>query len=355
MFKSGIADLPLHYGHAPKWLFIKMTKLSRCIAEIIILEYSKKEFLKRISDPFFFQAFGCAVGFDWHSSGLTTTLTAALKEARLEDLGIAILGGKGKASKKTPNEIENLQTKFSLSDKKIEELKYASKIVARVDNNCLQDNFNLYHHSFFVTENGKWAVVQQGLNNETKYARRYHWLSFNLKSFVDEPHLAICCDVKVKPLNLVARESEEVREDIVDLTKENPENLKKYFWVKNSLMKFLKMSAQHEIDLSLYKKLMDLRNFQPKNFEEIVMMKNIGAKTLRSLALLSNLIYGSEISFRDPVKYSFAHGGKDKRPYPIDRKTYESSIEILQDAIRNACLGNREKLEAIKRLQFFVK
>jgi hypothetical protein len=357
MRKVGVTDLPLHYGHMPRWLFNKMVKLSRCVSEIIILEYGRKEFLRRIANPFFFQAFACVVGFDWHSSGSTTTLTGALKLARLEDLGVSVLGGKGSSSRKTPKEIEKIGETFSLSDKKIEKLKYASKIVAKIDNNCLQDNFQLYHHSFFVIENGKWAVVQQGMNLNTRYARRYHWLSYKLKSFVNEPHLAICCDLKVNPLNLVARESKNLRKDMIDLVKENPKNLRKYFASnisKNSLIKFLNMPVRHQIDLRFYKKLLDLRNFQPKNFEELIITKNVGPKTLRSLALLSNLIYGSEISWRDPVKYAFAHGGKDRTPYPVDKKTYEKSIEILKDAIKNANLGRREKLNSLKRLKAFI-
>lgn len=342
--KTGVADLPLHYGSCPKWLFPRMKKLGRAITEIIVLEFGKDEFLRRIADPFFFQSFGCVLGFDWHSSGLTTTVTGALKEGLGTDLGLAVLGGKGRASRKTPEQIENLENVFSLSSSVIEELKYASRLAAKVDNNCIQAGFVIYHHSFFVTENGKWAVVQQGLNSESHYARRYHWLSEKVKSFVVEPHVAICCDVKGKALNMIAEESEESRKVSVDLAKENPNNLKKY----------LLMDTKHEIDLKNYKGLMNAYEFQPKNYEELVALKGLGAKSIRALALVSKLVYGAEPSWRDPVKFSFSHGGKDGFPYPVDRETYDKSIEILKTALENAKIGDKEKIYAFKRLNEFI-
>jgi len=342
--KTGVADLPLHYGSCPKWLFERMKKLGRAVTEIIILEFGKDEFLRRISDPFFFNSLGCVLGFDWNSSGLTITVTGALKEGLGTDLGLAVLGGKGRASRKTPKEIDNLDKIFSLSSSKIEELKYASRLAAKVDNNCIQAGFVLYHHSFFVTEDGKWAVVQQGMSDKTGYARRYHWLSEKVKSFVVEPHVAICCDVKGKALNMVAEESEECRKTSVDLVKDNPENLKKY----------LLLDTKHEIDLKNYKGLMNAYEFQPKNYEELVALKGLGAKSIRALALVSKLVYGAEPSWRDPVKFSFAHGGKDGFPYPVDRENYDKSIEILKTAVENAKVGSKEKLYAIKRLSDFI-
>jgi hypothetical protein len=333
-----------------------MKKLGRAISEIIIFEYGKDEFIRRISDPFFFQSFACVVGYDWHSSGTTTTLTGALKEANLKEFGIAVLGGKGKASRKTPQEIENLAEEFSFSDRKIEELKRASRLVAKVDNNALQDGFQLYHHSFIVTEEGKWAVIQQGMNLENRYARRYHWLSEKVKSFVNEPHLAICCDITGKPLNMVAEESEEARKCSVDLVKDNPIHLKKYLVPskeQKTIFKYLQMPPQHEIELKNFKPLMEAFEQQPKNYEELLLVKGIGPKSVRALALISNLVFGAEVSWREPICYSFAHGGKDGHPYPVDRKTYDKSIQILQDAIKQAKLGEKEKIEAIKRLKDF--
>ncbi|MBU5537198.1 MAG: DUF763 domain-containing protein [Candidatus Aenigmatarchaeota archaeon] len=351
--RTGVADLPLHDGRCPTWLFPRMVKLSKLVSQIIIEEYGKNEFLRRLSDPLFFQAFGCLVGFDFHSSGLTTTLTGALKEAKLEEFGISVLGGKGKASRKVPQEIESLSEKFSLSTKEIEKLKYASRMSAKVDSVAVQDGYTLYHHAFIVTEDGKWSVIQQGMNLENNYARRYHWLSEKVVSFVNEPHLAICCDVTGKTLNMVAKENEEVRKASVDLVNDNPEHLKKYFVSyarSTNLFKYLHMSSQHHIELKNYETLIKVHEIQPKKFEELLAIKGVGVKTVRALALCSELIFGTEISWRDPVKFSFAHGGKDGYPYRIKTRQYDKTIQILSDAIRNAQLNNREKLEAIRRL-----
>jgi len=342
--RTGFADLPLHYGHCPPWLFQRMKRLGKEISEVIVIEFGKDEFLKRLSDPFFFQSFACVLGFDWHSSGVTTTVMGALKEGIVaEETGISVLGGKGKASKKTPEEIKNLDKAFNFSEQKIYELVYASKMSAKVDNAVVQDGYQLYHHTFIVSEEGKWAVVQQGMSDKSRYARRYHWLSEKVIEFVKEPHAAICCDVTGKTLNMSANESEEARKISVDLVKEGQENLKR-----------LILDMKHEIDLKNYKPLMDAHEFQPKNYEELVAIRGIGAKSLRALALLSSLVYGTEPSWRDPCKFAFSHGGKDGYPFPVDRKTYDKSIEILRTALDNAKLGNREKLEAIKRLKVFL-
>ncbi len=343
--RTGVADLPLHWGKSPRWLFSRMVKLGKSIAEIIILEYSKDEFLKRISDPFWFQAFACVLGYDWHSSGTTTVTTAALKEGlKSGELGIVVLGGKGKVSRKTPEEIEKLDETFSLSSSKIEKLKIASRLTAKVDNSALQDGFQLYHHSFIVSEDGKWCVIQQGMSDKTGYARRYHWLSEKVKSFVNEPHLAICCDTKGKALNMVAKESEECRKTSVDLIRDNPKNLKKY----------LLLDKKHEIDLKNFRGLINAYEFQPKNYEELILVRGVGPKSIRALALLSKLIYGKEPSWKDPVKFSFAHGGKDGYPYFVDKKTYDESIEILETAVENAKIGDKEKVYALKRLKDFL-
>ncbi|HIQ50160.1 MAG TPA: DUF763 domain-containing protein [Nanoarchaeota archaeon] len=337
--KTGIAELPLHYGSCPKWLFVRMKKLSGAIAKAIVLEFGTTEFLKRISDPFFFQAFACVVGFDWHSSGTTTTLCAALKEANLEEYGIAICGGKGNMARKTPEEIEE---KIKYVDADPEKMKYFSRIAAKVDSSCVQDGFELYHHVFIFNEKGEWSVVQQGLNQATRYARRYHW--FSPKDLVNEPHTAVCCDYKTKTLNLVASECEKTRKYITELAKEGKENIKK-----------LVMHSSHWFDLRKYEKsfsaLEKAYEQQPKTFEELLSIQGIGAKALRALALISKLIYGSELSWRDPVKYSFAHGGKDRVPYPVDKKLYDNSIRTLEEAIQLAKLGKREKLNALKALE----
>jgi len=350
--RVGVADLPLHYGKAPKWLFERMVKLSKAVVQLIVEEYGKKEFLKRVSDPFWFQALGCVLGYDFHSSGLTTTTTAALKEALNQlDIGLAVLGGKGKASRKTPEEIENIGNKFLLSTKRIEELKYASKMVAKVDNSAIQAGYQLYHHSFFVSEDGSWAVVQQGMNEKTKLARRYHWLSLKVKSFVVEPHAGILGFKEKSVLNMVAKESEEARKASVDLVKEDVRKFKKYFYSPFGLAKYLKMPLEHTFDIKVYEKLLDLHEFNPKNYEELLAFEGVGPKTVRALALIAKLVYGVEASWKDPCKYTFAHGGKDRIPYPVDRKTYDNTIKLLKDAIEKAEVGEKEKLLALKSLE----
>ncbi len=337
--KTGIAELPLHTGHCPKWLFLRMKKFAKAVCEAIIIEYGTEELLKKLSNPYFFQAFSCAAGFDWHSSGTTTTLCGAIKEAGLEEYGIAVCGGKGKVALKTPEEIKENAKLIGVDEEK---MIYTSRMCAKVDNAALQDGFELYHHVIIFDEHGNWCVVQQGMNASLKYARRYHW--FNTADFVSEPHAAVCCDKKVKPLNLVAEESKEARKCITDLACEGEQKIKK-----------LVLSSGHWFDTRPYEKtfsvLNEAREAQPRTFEEILAIKGIGAKALRALALIAKLIYGCELSWRDPVKYSFAHGGKDGVPYPVDKKLYDTTILTLEEAIQHAKLGKREKLHALKALE----
>lgn len=353
MGKTGIAFLPLHYGKTPLWLFERMKKLSREIITVIVEEYGAEEFLRRISDPFWFQSFGCVLGFDWHSSGVTTTVCGAIKEGLKgteKDLGIFVCGGKGGISRNTPEEISRFSEKFSIRD--AEKLIYASKLSAKVDNVAVQDGYQLYHHTFIFTKNSFWTVIQQGMNLERRYARRYHWLSEEVKDFVVEPHKAICCDLKQTTLNMTAKESEETRILSVSLSKEKPEKVIKEF----QKIQELNLPAHHPVSLKEIKKenlkkiLIKTYEENPQNFEKLLSIYGVGPKTIRALALISELIYGTKLSWEDPAKYSFAHGGKDGYPYPVDRKEYDKSIEILKEAILKAKLGNREKLEAIRRL-----
>jgi len=343
--RIGISDLPLHPGRCPPWLFRRMKVLAGLVSETIILEYGTDEFLKRIANPYFFQSFGCVLGFDFHSSGLTTTTLGALKEAiDPEKHGIAVLGGKGATSRKTPDEIEHASQVFPLTDEETEFLKYASRMTAKVDSSAVQDGYQLYHHNFLLAENGSWAVVQQGMNPIKRYARRYHWLSSELESFVNEPHTAICCDHRGRALDMTAKESGEARKASVDLVKDGLGEVRKY----------LLMDRFHWIDNSVYKRLLDLNEFQPKNFEELLAFKGVGPKTIRALALTSKLVYGTEVSWKDPAQFSFSRGGKDSTPFPIERKAYDESNEILRSAVENAKLGNKEKLAAIRRLENFA-
>ena len=367
MHKSGIANLPLHGGNCPRWLFPRMKKLGGAISEIIINEYGTEEFLRRLANPYFLQSLGCAIGFDWHSSGLTTTTLSALKESlNKNNLGIKIAGGKGKASKNTLKEIE--QYNFSLSESKIARLKYSSRMCAKVDSVLIQDGYELYHHCFILSEKGKWTVIQQGMNSATKYARRYHWLSENFADFVDEPQNAICCDKKGFTLDLTSKSSKTAREVSLDLAKDNPNHLKKYFVKKflnppqqKTLFDFtggrtleLSMPSNHGIMDMNKRNLETLRiayEYQPKTYEELVAFKGVGAKIIRSLALISELVYGCGLSWKDPCRFSFALGGKDKIPYEINRKDYDEAVVILRNAVDCAKIGEDDKLNAIKRME----
>lgn len=363
--KTGTANLPLHPGKAPRWLFERMVRLSDAIAEAIVYEWSQEEFLRRLSNPFWFQAFACALGFDWHSSGTTTTACGALKVALSPGRhGIVVAGGKGKTSRKAPGEIMGAGEEFGFGEAKRKELAYASRMAAKVDNSLVQDGYELYQHCFFITEKGEWAVVQQGMNNEE--ARRYHWLSDRVRSFVDEPQAAICCDERGKEvLDLSAKGSGEARKISVDLVKDNPIHLRKYFKGQNTLADFtgelpaLSLPSHHEVlgmDISErgWKALISAYELQPGNYEELVALQGMGGKSLRALALLSQLLYGTEMSWEDPARFSYAHGGKDGYPYPVDRGNYDESVSFLKGAIEGAKLERKEKYEAFRRLGDFV-
>ena len=364
-----IAELPLHSGKAPQWLVSRMIKLSKAIVKLLIEEYGKEEFLRRIADPYWFQAFGCVLGYDWHSSGVTTVVTGVLKTAlEQEDLGIAICGGKGKKALATPLEIEIISEKYGFSESKIRELKRASFLAAKVDNSALQDGYSLYHHAIFITEDGSWSVVQQGMNPETKYARRYHWLKEDLRSFVVEPHKAIVGKKERAVLNMVAKESEEVRNISVDLVREDPRKLASLFsrisgwetldtWIGThigyrvrNISKYLRMPWRVN-----WRALKEAYEMQPTNYEELISIKGLGPSTIRALALISSLVYGKEPSWKDPVKYSFAFGGKDGVPFPVRIKDMDRAIELLEESIKMAEIGEREKLKALKRLGILIE
>jgi len=351
--RTGIANLPLHYGKAPRWLFDRMVKLARGITIAIVADFGAEEMLRRLSHPYWFQAFGCVLGFDWHSSGVTTTLCGALKEAikGLEtDLGLFVAGGKGKTSRRTPSEIEDWGNSISLDPTP---LVYASRMSAKVDSSAVQDGYQLYHHTFLFTTSGSWAVVQQGMNGASRYARRYHWLGEAVSNFVNEPHSAILSEARGQALNLVAGESDPARTTITDIaTNEKPHNILKGL----KRLKTLELPSHHYLsthDLhpdSLSKILLSTYDRQPQDFEQLLGLRGVGPKTIRALSLISELIYGVAPSYQDPARYSFAHGGKDGIPYPVDRKTYDQSIELLRKAINKTKLGIREKNEALNRL-----
>jgi hypothetical protein len=343
-----------------------MQKLAGEMATVIVHEYGLDMFLRRVSDPFWFQALGCVLGYDWHSSGVTTVLTGVYKSAiNPLELGLTVCGGKGKTSRKTPAEIDFLGDKYGFSETKLDELRYASRMSAKVDTTAIQAGYPLYHHAFFVTESGTWAVVQQGINTEDKSARRYHWLSENVRGFVVEPHNAVVGDLKRDvALDMAAKESEGCRKTSTDLTKENPRKLRKTFlsirpvhqkslqeWIPTGLGDGYAVDA-FSLPRSLnWKAIKRAYDFQPRNYEELLSIRGIGPATVRALALVSELVYGERPSWDDPVKYTFCVGGKDGVPYPVDRKTYDETIEILDNAIKQAKVGSKEKLNTVKRLR----
>jgi len=353
MQKTGIAQLPLHGGKAPPWLFQRMVRLGREIVRLIVEDHGPQEILKRVSDPYWFQSLGCVLGFDWHSSGITTTVCGALKEGLRgteKDLGLVIAGGKGATSRKTPGEIRQAGDNYSLAAD-AEELVYLSRLTAKIDNNAIQDGFQLYHHSFFFTLSGAWAVVQQGMND--RFARRYHWFSEDIRSLTVDPHSAICSNLQFeRTLNLVAAESVPAQTVITELSRENPATLMR------ELRKFqaLSLPSRHELlvkDLhpdSIEKILLKTYEAKAADFETLLAMPGVGAKTLRALVLIAELTYGTPASWKDPAKFSFAHGGKDGYPYRVNRRAYDQSIEILRQSVERARLERTEKTNALKRL-----
>lgn len=328
-----------------------MRDLSREIVIFIVDEFGEEKLLEKLSDPFWFQAFGSVLGFDWHSSGVTTTVCGALKEGLrgLErELGIFVAGGKGAASRKAPSEIEARGPLISVAPRS---LVYASRMTAKVDSSGLQDGYQIYHHTFVFTRSGKWCVVQQGMNPETKYARRYHWLSEGVKDFVCEPHQAVCCDLTSETLNMVAQESGEARKMVTSLSRENPDNLGR------EIEKALSLPPRHQVLLTdihpqrLRKIFIATYERSPENFEQLLGMRGVGPKAIRALSLISELVYGVAPSYRDPARFAFAHGGKDGHPYPVDEENYDRSIRILEEALAKAKIGNRARMNAIRRLE----
>ncbi len=343
MQRSGAVRLPMHSGKAPAWLFSRMVKLSLQIIEIIVSEFGREEFLKRLADPLWFQALGSVLGFDWHSSGLTTTTTAAIKQALDtigKDIGIFAAGGKGKYALETPNHISNAVEKLNLSSNLLN-LTYISRLVAKIDNTLIQDGYTLYHHSIFFTKDGKWTVIQQGMNTANRYARRYHWISVirnnkdkELGRLIDNPTDTIIGVLKhPMVLNLTGKQSSNTRQIIIELL-QNPKTLikeyskifdKKVFPRREPIIPSLDILPKNfaKIILSTYERV-------PSNFKDLALQKGIGPKTFRALALMGELIYGVKADWEDPVKFTYAHGGKDGYPYPINLKDYDKSIAIME-------------------------
>lgn len=358
MIKKSVVDLPLHGGKCPSWLFEKMVRLARAILLLVYIEFGREEVLKRLADPFWFQALGCLLGFDWHSSGLTTTVGGALKEALspyFKDLGIYICGGKGKRALQTPQEIEFWGEKHGLS-LQIQSLITLSKLVAKIDNNALQDGFHLYFHLFIFSKEGSWVVIQQGMDENINYARRYQWYSKKILNLCEEPHTGIFSFIKKKEIiNLVAKKSREVRNSLLELVKEKPDKILREIHLQNYLI----FRKDHQLSLkdvsykNLKKILETTYENPPQEFKDLLLTSGLGAKTLRALTLTAELIYNVKASREDPVCYAYAHGGKDGYPYRLNKTLYEQTIKELESFIHKAKIFPSEKLELFRKLSNF--
>src|SRR5215216_2843098 len=353
MKRSGIADLPLHSGRVPPWLAERMTKLGSAITENIVRDYGTSAFLSRLSDPFWFQAFGAVMGMDWHSSGITTSVMGALKRGlapKANELGIYICGGRGRFARNTPNELRSLAERRGFDG---EALVRTSRLTARVDNNAIADGFQIYLHSFVLTSQGEWAVVQQGLNERNGLARRYHWHSASVRDFVAEPHTAIFGENLGTIMNLVDAKAGPAQSALVEIAHEHPEKTL-------SEARHLRMPAHHDVrekDLDLKRLGAVLAVAYEKglhDFTELLLLEKLGPRTLQSLALVAEVVHGAPSRFNDPARFSFAHGGKDGHPHPVPLKTYDESLRFLRTSLDAAKVGHSEKLDGFRRLERFV-
>lgn len=349
MKKAGTADLALMGGSIPFWLFDRMTKLSLPIVESIILEYGKQEFLRKLSDPFWFQSFGSVIGMDWNSSGITTAVMSALKKSlnpHSKELGIYVCGGKGKDSLQTPNELVAVDDKTGLNGI---ELAQISRLTAKVDSTAIQDGFQVYMHYFVVSDAADWSVVQQGMQTETSKARRYHWHSKNINSFVQEPHTAICGDFQGEILNLVDKQAKPTQLAMLSIAKENPEKMLEE--IKHLTMPTYKNIKTKDVDLKRLGSILWLAHeTATQNFEDLLLLKGLGPRTLQSLAFVSEVIHGTPTRFTDPARFAFAHGGKGGSPFPVPTKVYDEVIDTLKNSVEKAKIGDTDKQNAIKKL-----
>lgn len=347
--KSGHADLPLHYGKVPEWLAQRMSALGGAIVEAIIIEYGRDKLLQKLSDPFWFQSLGCVLGMDWHSSGITTSVMGALKHSvnrKSSELGIYICGGRGKYSRQTPSELLKIADKTGLDGN---QLVYQSRLAAKVDNTAIQDGFQLYLHSFVLSKEGNWTVVQQGMNPNEHMARRYHWHSPSIQSFIEEPHTSIYGKNQGHILNLTHRDAALTRSGILDLTKENPDRLLRE--VRNLVMPDHHDVRAENVNLKRLGAVLAQAHSNPTpDMESLLLLEGVGPRTIQSLTLVSEIIHGTASRFSDPARFSFAHGGKDGHPFPVPVTIYDESISVLEKAVEKARIGERDKSDALKKL-----
>ena len=354
MKRSGIADLPLHGGRVPQWLATRMTKLGTAITETIVHDYGTSAFLSRLSDPFWFQAFGAVMGMDWHSSGITTSVMGALKRglaSRSDELGLYICGGRGRFSRNTPSELRSLADKRGFDG---DALVRTSRLTARIDNNAIADGFQIYLHSFVVSADGEWAVVQQGLNDRNGMARRYHWHSASVEDFVQEPHSAIVGENQGIIMNLVDVDARPAQRAMLELAHEKPD-------VALNAARYLHMPSHHEVmernvDLTRLGAVLAVAYERGlHDFAELLLLEKLGPRTLQSLALVAEVVHGAPTRFADPARFAFAHGGKDRHPFPVPLKTYDESLNFLRTSLDAAKVGDKDKIEGFQRLNRFVQ
>ncbi|WP_405027685.1 DUF763 domain-containing protein [Lentibacillus songyuanensis] len=383
-----MANAPLHGGHCPPWLFTKMKELGASIVQVMVMEYGTSEVLRRLSDPVWFQSFGSVLGFDWHSSGLTTVVCGALKEGLRQfqgELGLFLVGGKGKASRRTPVEIAEAGEKYGLSNDLVQ-LQQTSRTVAKVDSAAVQDGYQLYHHFLVFDRSGDWAVIQQGMNGKSRYARRYHWLSEDVRCFTEDPHKAVCGVHGKRVLNLVSGQNHTTRLASVEICREKPDEVKKVYdeiinlrierknqasqqlslfdetiWDDHVSTKapetapahpIITMPDSHPIPSSRYldKILYKIYDKPPKTYQQLLETEGVGPSTLRALAMVAEVTHGTQPSFHDPVRYAFAHGGKDGYPFPVQRGNITQSLSVLRKAIEKGKMGEMDKLKSLRRL-----
>jgi hypothetical protein len=364
--RAGSADLPLHGGHVPKWLADRMTRLGAVISQAIVHHYGRDELLRRLAHPFWFQSFGAVMGMDWHSSGITTSVIGALKRGLAplsKELGVHVCGGKGSHSRQTPNELIAIGDLVGIDGGALADV---SRLVAKVDSAAVQDSFDLYLHGFIVTDDGRWAVVQQGMNGERRQARRYHWLSEGLASFVDEPHTGIEGPGQGQIVNLTDRRAEASRQaQLGVLGSLGPDGITRELAAlkggapdasDSPLLPHLVMPHHHDVRASdvvirrLHGTLAAAADRGPTDYADLLLTPGVGARTVEALAIVAEVIHGTPYRFSDPARFSFAHGGKDRHPFPVPLRVYDETIQVLKSALRNAKLGSEEELAALRRL-----
>ena len=348
------ADLPLHYGTVPPWLANRMSKLGRAIIEMMVAEYGKSEVMFRLSDPLWFQSFGAVLGMDWHSSGITTSVMGALKRSLnpiSKQLGIYVCGGRGKHSRKTPQELLRVGDQTGMNG---HYLARCSRLAAKVDNTAIQDGFQIYLHTFVVTDEGEWVVVQQGMNNRNGFARRYHWHSSQLEDFINDPHTWICGENQGLIFNLTDTKAGQTRNSVVDIAIQHPDTIRKE--IRKIIMPAHHDVRMKDIDMKRLGSVIALAHESDLNqFEDLLLLKGLGPRTLQSLALVSEVIYGTPARFQDPARFSFAHGGKDGHPFPVPTKVYDEVIDTMDDIVRKSKIERSEKQKALQSLHKQVK